>query len=229
MKKNNAPLNELDYSEFYWQTKPEPLLKNMPEWWKTSNIRACPATNDMIKNTFVLRFFHDYEVTFDNENVSSPHGTQHMFDNYIDVSSVPVIQIFNGYTFFSDKPLIAEVKHPYWHTNDFTKKANVVSGEFDIGQWFRTFYTAAVLQDKKCNIRFHRDDISSYIKFKTNEKINLIEFKMIPQLEEFRLMSSVTHASKIFGGPTQLKELYKKFAYRNSRKHILKLIKENIV
>ena len=224
-----SPL-EMGHSSMYWQSKPEPLVKNLPDWWKDSIIRKCPATNDPMKNTYVLRFYHPYEIDINGEVISAPHGNQKTYDNFIDPRHLPnVLQILNWYTFFADKPLMMEQMHPYWHSNDFTSKATVVRGEYDIGKWFRPLNTAAVINNQNCNIKFNHKDISSYVRFHTDEKIVLKEFRYNTKIADMVCHGTLTQGANFFGGPTQLKDLYERFKYRNSRKIILDMIRDNLV
>lgn len=223
-------INDSLASDLY-HSPPEPLIKNMPEWYTTSGISRCPASTDVIKNAYVLKFHHDYKFNWSDNKVTTDVLDQRFFNSSLNLTEYnnKLIQIRNYYWFFSDKPLKMLQTHPYWHNNNFTKNATVLSGEYDIGQWFRPLTTACILNNDEGTIEYSRNDVSSYVRFLTKEKIKLNRFEMTESLHRITQRCVTLKNSKYHAHPTPLLELYKLFNNRNSKKNILKKIKENLI
>ena len=86
-------------------------------------------------------------------------------------------QLGFGYIFFADKPLMATNLPAYYHDNGYTRNVDAICGSYDIGRWFRPG-VRPLFQKKPGtkNININEGDALMYVKFNTEEKIELVEF-----------------------------------------------------
>lgn len=227
---DNCGFDGLEYSTDLLRTKIEPLNKNLPDWYRESMLRKCPASTDIIKQSYVIKFDYDISFQYDEDGFVSKD------DRIIDYTTQSIdwregqlglFQFLNLKIFFADKPLTLTTLHPYLHSNDYIRHFNTLSAEFDIGRWFRPIVTGAIKTFDRGEVNIKRGDITSYIRFNTKEKIKFHEFKTNDELDSIK--SSCTLQQHVTIGISQLKSLYELFEYHNKRKRILKIIKDNLI
>jgi hypothetical protein len=99
-----------------------------------------------------------------------------------------------------------------------------VAGKFDIGKWFRGTEFAFYLKDGYDSFKIERNEIYSYMRFHTDEKINLLEFNYSDKLKQFNQerFDAISKVSKL----KKLENYYNMFRHK---KLILKEIRENLV
>lgn len=223
-------LTGLEFSVDLLLTKIESLNKNLPDWYKQSMLRRCPASTDVVKQCYVMKF--NYDIDFGYYSGGFYSNDERIMDytsQSVDMreSELGLFQFLNTKIFFADKPLTVTTLHPYLHSNDYTKHFNTISAEFDIGRWFRPIVTAAIKKHEEGNVSIRHGDITSYIRFNTKEKIKFHEFKMTNELDN--LKAACTFHQHAVSGISQLKGLYELFESRNRSKRILKAIKNNLI
>lgn len=185
----------------------------------------CPAFQDYIKNTFVVRSTFDYSLTLDKEDnkLYSFDHDQEFFDKYIFVRNAKIgffSITFSMLIFFSEKDLMIEQFPPFFH-NSLGRNV-VIPGKFNIGKHFRPL-DCAVHGFKSGNISIKEKDPLYYIRFETHEKITFKKFYMSKEL--FKL------SNYFFEKRNYTKKIIPlKWYYENSiRKTILKEIKKNLI
>lgn len=208
----------------------EPLNKNLPEWYRDSHYRKCPAATNVIKQCYVIPLYYDINFSY------SEHGLSSNDNRIIDFTgqslawsnqSIGPHQIFNNVLLFADKPLTVTTLHPYLHVNEFTRNFNVLTAEYDIGKWCRPINTAFINNYREGNVNIKKGDIVSYIRFNTTEKIKIHTFTVSSWLRQ--QVYSATNMVNITTTVTPLEEVYRLFRYHNLRNRILKDIKENTI
>ena len=89
------------------------------------------------------------------------------------------------YVFIADKSVKIETLYPSMHRSETTNNINLIQGTFDISKWIRPIeFGVEVLNDNKI-VKFKRGDVLFYIRFLTDEKINL---ERIPHSNDLNYM-----------------------------------------
>jgi hypothetical protein len=142
-----------------------------------------------------------------------------------------VHQLGFGYIFFADKPLMATNLPPYYHNNGYTEAVNPLCGSYDIGRWFRPG-VRPLFQKKPdaTRISINEGDPLMYVKFNTDEKINLVEFDA-HELDQLGFHSPINACITLKNQlpPTPLHKAYEYFDNARMRQKVLKIIKRNTV
>jgi hypothetical protein len=213
---------------------PEPLtvtrvLTDIDTDSQKNNFRICPSFKDHLKNTYALRFPIDVDLEFNEMGLSSTLD-QRILNDFVFVRNFTSTQKFMGfsirYIFFAETPLKMSLTHPYMSDNQFSKETRVVPGEFDIGRWFRNTDLAFLMTQSKLSVK--RGDDFSYIKFLTDEPIELVRFEFTPELNRIQGDLLASKAS-LLGRSPKLSYYYEIFKNSSYRSRILKEIKTNIL
>ena len=141
-------------------------------------------------------------------------------------TSLGIIQFYFSYIFFSETPVNLTQMHPYLHHNTFTENGNGLLGEYDCGQWLRPLMAPYILDPKKqeYNYNIKRGDIYSYIRFNTEEKVELVNFEPTERINDIInecLNLKVSSNKSTFS----LKYSYKQFMMYRRKQAILQEIK----
>ena len=109
----------------------------------------------------------------------------------------------------------------------------MVPGEYDIGRWCRTLESAFLIKKDVGKINIHRGDDFLYVKFHTDENIQLKKFFYTKELDEI-VTSCIS--SRMFKGNCDgsrkdmpLEYYYNMFYESKIRTEILKHIKNNLM
>lgn len=140
-------------------------------------------------------------------------------------------QLGFGYIFFADKPLMATNLPPYYHNNGYTEAVNPICGSYDIGRWFRPGVRPLFQKKPEATrISINEGDPVMYVKFNTDEKINLVEFDS-HELDQLGFYSPINACITLKNQlpPTPLHKAYEYFDNARMRQKVLKIIKRNRV
>lgn len=225
--------------EWLRATEPELLFpKIVSKFYKEKDetldgMFQCPAITSAYKNVYSLRSIYDYNIRLDKETgrVSSSKYDQNFFDRQILIRSSKnrLLSFVNQNIFFTEEKslkLTACIPAVY-EDNDIAQNTFLVSGEYDIGKWFRSLDFAFFINENVDSINIKYGDIFSYIKFHTDQKIKFHKFAMTPKLSFFsESCGSTTRYRNI--QKWKLADFYSLF-HKNMKKNILKEIKENLV
>ena len=156
---------------------------------RSSQINYCPAFNDNLKNLYAIRSLYDYEFFMNDGNLTSTNYNQEFYDDHVLIRSYEkkFFSFKNSYIFFTDAPSLKTTfyEFPYLEDNNITQRCIPVAGQFDIGKWFRGTEFAFYLKHGYESFRIERGEIYSYVRFHTDEKINLIEFQYSEKLKQY--------------------------------------------
>jgi len=194
-------------------------IKVVPEYVK------CPALQDFIKNTFVIRSSYDYEFNCNCETteINSKIYNQEFFDNQIIVRDIS--KGFLSYKepeiiFFAEKSLEMEQFSAFFH-NTF-KHHIVIPGKYNIGKHFRKLECALQLFNSDV-ITIREKDPLYYVRFFTDEKIIFKKFFLTPKL--LLIMRSNLNKKNFTKSKIPLQWYYE----NNYTKTILNEIKNNLL
>lgn len=229
----NLQVSELKYAE------PISVLKDLnPVTFFGPNASKCPSIIDESKNTFKINSPIDLSVTFNEDftRFSSKYAHNFEFIQHFIGPFGPdkVIQLAAPtYLFFCEDPLLMTQLPPYYEQSEFVENCIGLSATFNINSWFRVVKPAFKLRDNKHTISFDTNTALMYLKFNTEEKINLVRFDAEPFYDSKsnileHLLTFKFH-KKIPGVPTKLSLGYDAFLKARYNKRIIKIIKENLL
>jgi hypothetical protein len=217
-------------------SQPENISKifYQKEWHDSNNdllsINKCPFFNESIENIFALRSIYDYSFKIEKDKtISTPFYNETFFKNHVLVRSMEnkFFSFNHSYVFFTDKPsLLASVSQPpIYEDNNISERCIVIGGNIDIGKYFRNTDFTFLLKNKYDEFLIENNEIFSYIKFHTKEKINFKQF--FPSVNILELLSK-TKKNSLYRKENYVKT---KFFYNNFtyKKIILKEIKKNLI
>jgi hypothetical protein len=195
---------------------------------RNSQINYCPAFNNHLKNVYAMRSLYNYELYLDNGNLHSKDYDQEFYDDHVLIRSYEkrFFSFKNSYIFFTDEPSLKTTfyEFPCFEDNNITKRCIPVPGQFDIGKWFRGTEFAFYLKDGFNSFKIEQDEIYSYVRFHTDQKINFIEFNYSDKLKQFN-QERFDAISKV----PRLKTLENYYKMLRHKKLILKEIRDNII
>jgi len=220
-------MSELTYFE------PEKLTKNIPEYVKKSGYIHCSALLPSMKNIYVLKAPISLNLSINLKDSILESEDLNKAKNVLNMNDLSnesrVIQFNFGYIFFSENSIMLEQSHPFLHINNFTNLGNHVYGEYDISKWFRPLGAGFVLKDDGVvNVNIKRGEIYSYIKFKTDNDVELVRFEMSDKLHKYKT-SCIRFKQHNTPAHATLRSSYEAFLYHNMKKRILKEIKRQII
>jgi len=159
---------------------------------REGNIFSCPASNDYFKNLYVIKsnindefefpdgFLQHYDnIPLNEETVLNNIGNKVILQKFRDSSYKGYHNIVYNleWTFFCEEPLVARFTAPTYPPFSPMEGAILASGQYDIGQWFRSFnldYHIPV-GTKKFSLKV--DDPLFYLQFFTDKKVVFKRFK----------------------------------------------------
>ena len=172
--------------------EPESLFKHIQETRKGSLHLKCPAFQDYVKNTFVIKSPFDFAISVNRKNNSidveglpEKIGTKFIVNRVNDIGplspfamSVPPV-----YLFYSNDDIMLESIHPFMEINDSVSNTMLVPGTYNISKWIRPIDFSFEVKDDNKKIRIKRGDVLFYVKFKTNDD-SKVELKRVSMNEE---------------------------------------------
>lgn len=165
------------------------LSKEIATSRKGVTFMRCPAVTDSFRNTWVLNspmdLNIDIDVTEEYSNVYCDNVDQEFFNLMVDIrflnkseagiSPYPLIGIDFLNTFTCDKSLMLQTLPSFLHYNDFTQKATVVPGEYDISKWVRPVELVFEVKNKQERISIKKGDALCYFRFLSDDIVKLQE------------------------------------------------------
>lgn len=222
---------------------PEPLskvlrreikLKNYPKDDDFVKYFSCPASQNELKNIFVVRAPYNLNIKINFKEGLMGTSSNDPLSNYFlekkkafirnGTSNSITLSIRNQ--FFSSSPVEMSQIPAYYADNNFVNNSYIYSGKYDISKWFRAIDTTFRFKNNFYEIDIKKGDILYYVQFHTNKKIKIKEFKFTKTLQEYEtkctsLKNYITHKP--------LEILYNLFLQRKFNKRILKEIKANLM
>jgi hypothetical protein len=190
-------------------------------------MNGCPAFRNHLDNVFTMRSIYDYEFYIKDSKLHSNYYNQEFFNKHVLMRSAEkkCFSFLQSYAFFTDSPSLEATigELPFMEDNNITKRCIPIAGKYDIGKWFRTTEFAFFLKNDFDSFKIERDEIFSYIRFHTDEKINFIQFRWTDKLEEYKNDCFYINFFKYI---KTLENYYRNFRHK---KLILKEIKNNIL
>lgn len=223
------------------------LVKKSPFWLPQDHLNLhtdkkrgqallhCPAHQSAKTNTLVLNFPIDIHIVFDEKGMpivdnkyarfvnrnfdGSDHDDKMTNRYYIQFAGAPI--------FFCEDDLEMEIFPPYLHDVSATQYGALTVGKFNIGKWFRPIYFDYMLWNGKREIVLKENDPAMYIRFHTNKRIILQEFKSTNFI--YSTGRACESVSRQYKDRQSLQERYDLFGSGSTKKALLQEIKKNIL
>jgi hypothetical protein len=193
-----------------------------------TGVARCPAFRDGFNNMYALKSLYDYEFEITDKTVGSSYYDQKFFDQHVVVRSLPerCFSFFQYYLFLTDEDslLMTGNMFPFMESNNITERCVVFQGTYDIGRWYRNLEFPFILRKKYDTFRIEQGEIYSYVKFHTNEKINLIQFRSRDNLAN--LLDEVVNIRENRKSIWTMVDFYKRM---KCRKQILDIVKKSVI
>ena len=213
--------------------QPDPLLQNVAKdrnkHNRYENYIDCPAFQNNVKNTFVVRNSIDMSIAIGHDSIlPADDASQDAATFWINKASSRNINVANfhlNYIFFSEDLEISTCP-AYLHDTDFQSKLTYIPGTFNIGKWFRPIEGAFEVKEPNAVLNLHNGDPMYYIKCHTDDKIKFVRFDFTPKLYQMTMGCMNYKKLKLH---SSLKFLYNLFHATMANRVILKEIKANII
>jgi len=208
----------------------------------SSNMFACPASNDVLQNTYLIKStiddHYDLPVNYLNELESNEYVERTVLPVNKNKLSfvVPRKSSLDGYwdieynlhwLFFAEEPLKLKITPPYFPPVSPTNGAFLTTGQMDIGQWFRNVNANYYVPKTATSLDFKVGDPLMYLEFITNKKIVFKRFQMTPTLESIAAESA--ESPHRYGKHMSLSKRYEMGKKSQLKQRVLTEIKKNIV
>ena len=220
----------LSYDDPKWLI--EEITKKSNRSNQADNFFKCPAAINQFKNTLVCRNTSDVDVEFVNGGIENRLQSPRI-NSQVLVSIKPAsvlgartICYSCNWVFFADKPVHITTSSPYAHRTDMNNYGYYVPGTYDISRWFRPVEFAFQMWDGVDEFRSKEGDPLIYVKFNTDEKINLQRFELTKEIYN---ISKSCMSLKKFSNIKQLNKLYDIFTRNKTNKLLLNEIKRNVL
>jgi len=216
----------------------ELLSKKAPVKDNLINFLRCPATSDLLKNTFVVRAPVDSQVSFNFDthrtkqlNNSPMYEKTHKIDfQYVHKPTLAghnLIDYRYPIVFFSEEDsMIATLTPPYFEHVSSYESGTIVPGRFDIAKWFRPMNMEFQLWPNINTLNILAGEAICYLHFDTDKKIILKRFVTNNEIE--KLIGSFVNVSP-FKKLARLSDRYKMFEQSRSKQRVLKLIQKQLI
>lgn len=193
-----------------------------------ANVHRCPAFSNSLKNTFCLKSIYDYTFEVKDNSIWSKDYDQNFYDRHVLVRSMKdrVFSFQQYFTFFTeeDSLLMTGNLQPFLELNDINDRCLVIPGTFDIGKWFRNIEFSFHLKSNFSEFKITEGETYSYVKFHTEEKVNLIQYR-----HSEKLASILREQMYVRNNTPRLRNLVAYYKMFKTKKIILEEIKKNIV
>ena len=194
---------------------------------------SCPASQNVLKNTFVLINSMKSSYIFNNENTNGnvildkSTGINAMVMHKPSIENEKLFVVSNFWVFFTEEDsLEMTVTSPFFEKTNYMKYGALVPAKFDIGKWFRNISLEFNLWAGVNEFYLEDEEPIVYLTFNTNRRVNLIRFNMTPDLD--KIIES-TGASTRWEPKVSLPWRYNRFKKSNMKDIVMKEIKNNIV
>jgi hypothetical protein len=139
----------------------------------------------------------------------------------------PSIEFSYRLHMFSEEPVEVMLTGPYLQQAEYQKYGFLTSGQFDVGQWFRTLNVEIQLYGNKGELHLKKDEPIFYVNFLTDRKIILKRFELTKEIDTYA-RKCIT-AKNVFGYRMPLSDSYNIFNKSRTKDILLKKIKENLI
>ena len=187
----------------------------------------CPTVTNSLKNIYGIKSLYNYSFSINNESIVSDMYDQEFFDYHLFVRSTKnrMFSFYQKYVFFTEEDSLLTTFNisPFLEENKVSSDCIMPQGVYDIGKWFRNTEFVFYLRKDVNSFNIQKDDIYSYVKFHTDEKINFVQFKYTEEVDSYRKDGFALNAIPSL---KKMDLFYKNF---RNKKLIMREIKNNLL
>mgnify|MGYP003653462182 CR=1 FL=1 len=211
----------------------EPLLTELNskygQYEGTRNVLKCYALQEHIRNTFIYRSPVNMKVTYTGDErkyiisgvkVDNQKEFNLLIDNP-DAESIYQLLIGFGLNILSKEDSLLMSVHPANYHKTDVSRFPIVTGSYDCGKWFRPIHLS-IFNTGEQDFEIKRGDPLFYIKFHTEDKVQLERFNMN---EEILSHVASTVEVKKYLKSTKLSRLYELYAKSKLKPMLLNSIR----
>jgi hypothetical protein len=234
MKKSKIYWSYIDTEQQIRAKEPVPIYSN---YFKDKDVKKlgltyskCPAFREFLHNTFGLKSLYDYDLEFKGEEVSATMHDREFFEKKVLIRNMESRMASIGLKYImiaEEDSLEMEYLPSFLENNMFNETTQFIPAIMDIGKYVRMLDCAFHCRKNKMEVR--EDDIYAYIKFKTNNEIELQRFLWTDEINKTILDTNtglLNYRRQTF---KPLDWYYKKQQAIKTKQRVLKLIKENLL
>jgi len=219
---------------------------NVFKYWAEFDIKSedkiqdsfikCPAFKNLSKNIYSWPWPFDSSYSYNShsglrDQIEINSLTEHFVACHPPrnqtMTTGPNIEFSYRLHMFAEEPLEVMLTGPYLQQVEYMKYGFLTSGQFDIGQWFRTLNVEIQLYGNQGEIHFKKDEPIFYVNFLTDRKIIFKRFELTKEIDTYS--RKCINAKSMFGYKLPLVDSYKIFNKSRTRDILLKKIKENLI
>ena len=193
----------------------------------------CPAFKNLSKNIYSWPWPFDSSYSY---NAASTDVNQieisPLSESYVacypprnqTMTVGPSIEFSYRLHMFAEEPVEVMLTGPYLQQAEYMKYGFLTSGQFDIGQWFRTLNVEVQLYGNKGELHFKKDEPIFYVNFLTDRKIILKRFELTKEIDTYS--RKCINAKHMFGYKMPLVDSYKIFSKSRTGTYCLRRLKK---
>lgn len=219
---------------------PTPVMSSFQGQVNNSDFVSCPAFRGSMKNLYSFNSVFDEYTELDPGLLDFFHQDEDLLipldtDLKLELSRVRKnslkdhvnILYHMAWVMFADEPLEARFTAPYAPPTSPAPGAILASGQFDIGQWFRSYTLEYFLPLGTRSFQYDKGEPFFYLQLMTDRKIQFKRFVMNQKLSN--LEQEMIQSPRRYGFGITLAQRYKLFGQSRMRNMILDEIKNNLV
>jgi hypothetical protein len=213
-------------------TKSNLLFEPPQHVWSTlpkdgvDSYRSCYATQGFFKNTYVLNNPIDLAVTISDDSTTITPNDGFILPKRSAYKGQHTVAFDYSWLFFTEDNIEAAIYPPYLHNTRTAKYGTIHSGSFNISKWFRPMVPQYTLWKDVNTFEATAGEPIMYVDFKTENKIELKQFELTPEIVEI-VRGDLDFKYSI--PKTTMQELYRRFTASKRDKRLLQLIKQNLL
>lgn len=225
----------LTYSE------PVSVLSNfLSETTSKSEIRSCPATKSLFKNTFAINSALEERIDLSNSGLELKAGTesrrepvgsgakielrkerQSSYPGYINVT-------YNlSWLFFASEPVKMRWTAPYFPASQPTQGSLFSPGVMDIGQWFRPVNLDYHIPVSANSFNIDEGQPLAFVEIETDRRVVFERFELSNRL--WHLSTELSSSSTNYGKNKSLIQRYKMAKNSRLSDRVLSEIRKNLI
>jgi len=197
--------------------EPESLFKHIQETRRGNVHLKCPAFQDYLKNTFIIRAPFDFDIAVDRitGNIQVDGMPQDVATKFI-VNRIDEIAPGNPfvvtappvYLFYSTDDIQIESMHPSMELNNSVSNIMLIQGTYNISKWIRPVDFTFEIRDDTKPVKIKRGDVLFYVKFRITDD-SKIDLERVPFTQELENAMRSCYNVKQLIKNVPLQSLYK--------------------
>lgn len=233
--------DQKDRTYFLNVVEPVPVISLLKKLRNDTNITSdtrggdflkCPAVIGSIRNTYAVLSPIDLDIVWDGQSIHTKNYDQDFFNKFVfirDSTKGYMSMSLSLLVFFAESSVNMRYMTASYSKTDFLKKTTLITGEYNIGDWFRPVDIGFIINEPS-TVSIKKGDPLFYVKFDTDSNIVLKRFFHDSSLEEIiQDCVRIKYYTQNWPIVNYLNTIYKLFRESKIKNLILKRIKANLM